>query len=247
MLKQLLAQLSSYFFQNTSQNGRRVYIRPSFLSSRQTQLFTISVLHLKEVNRRMEQLWGGRSCQLVCSYLEAGRKEGFSFPPGVWARPQPILPSCFKHCLSLFRRSLSLLRRGMLKRTSAVSTHRTGSETHAQGYTFMPTNLIKPNGGQTQPRVMLTSSHTAKQTGKKPNSTCPPQVKKQLSFLGTLAVSGEKRVAEEPFFPSAVCSMSPILPKPCRLPRGSQKTSLQCLGSHENVQARKVWSLDAPR
>lgn len=97
----------------------------------------------------------------LCVLTEAGRKEGFSFPPGVWACPQPILPSCFKHCLSLlFRRSLSLLRRGMLKRTSAVSTHRTGSETRAQGYTFMPTNLIKPNGGQTQPRVIAQSPLT---------------------------------------------------------------------------------------
>lgn len=33
---------------------------------------------------------------------KAGRKEGFSFPPGVRACSQPVLPSCFKHCLSSF-------------------------------------------------------------------------------------------------------------------------------------------------
>ena len=41
-----------------------------------------------------------------CVLTEAGRKEGFSFPPGVRACPQPVLPSCFKHCLSSFPQAI---------------------------------------------------------------------------------------------------------------------------------------------
>lgn len=45
------------------------------------QLYTISVLHLKEDTRRMEQLCSGRSCQLVCSY-SGWQKARFLFPTG---------------------------------------------------------------------------------------------------------------------------------------------------------------------
>lgn len=131
-----------------------VYIRPSFPSSRQHNcLQSVCVAFKGRYEKDGAALrWGLPACVFL---LRLAEREGFSFHRGVWACPQPILPSCFLLSLSSFPQVIKGLGERDVERTSAVSTHRTGSESSTQGYIHV-TNLIKPNrGAKPGPRVTL--------------------------------------------------------------------------------------------
>lgn len=136
-----------------------------------------------------------------CVITEAGRKKGSSSPPRVWACPQPILPSCFRHCLSLFRRSLSLLREGMLRKTLSVSHHRIGSETHARDKTFMP------NTAQSHFKI----SHTQQSKTGKAQFHFPTTIQKEAKPSRDTGCFRLKEGSWRALLSSAVCGASPVL------------------------------------
>ena len=88
-------------------------------------------------------------------------------------------------------------------------------------------------------------SHTAKQNWKITQFHLPTTSQKEAKLSGDTGCFRLKEGGRRALLSISCLQREPDpFPKPCRLPRGSQKTPLQCLGSHENVQAcarSEVW------